>query len=340
MPRSAVGLAILLAFAAVAGCDFTPALNIDTPPHDARAVLRGILVADSLAVVRVSRSADPFVGSPRGQVPTATDAVVTLVRGGISERLVVRSDTCFSQGGVLIYNPETGQSTFPDETYECGAFVGAVPLRPGETVTVRAEVPGLPVAEATVTVPARPDLAATETTAGPDGPRRIEARLPDPTAADRYHLSVLSRYIGFATASCDESGCTATSGVSDSGGFVNPVLLTTTDPVLIANTFPDPDGYNFFAFADDTFGGGTRTVPLSVDPARRLQPGVTEAELAVRLAAISQPLFEAYGQTRAAAVDRDFAFAEPLNGVTNVVGGYGLVGAAAIAEVRLPARSR
>ena len=225
---------------------------------------------------------------------------------------------------------------FVGESYECGAFVGAVPLRPGETVTVCAEVPGLPPAEATVTIPARPDLAATETPTAPDQPRRIEARFPDSPAADRYYLSVLSPFIGFSSSGCDGTVCTDTSGVSPSGGFTYPVLLTTTDPVLIANAIPDSDGYSFFVFADDAFRGGPRTV----DPARRLQPGVTNAELAVRLAAISQPLFEAYGQTRAAAVDRDFAFAEPLNGVTNVVGGYGLVGTAAIAEVRLPARGR
>ena len=332
-------LLALLACAAVAGCDFTPALDIDTPPHEARAVLRGLLVADSLAVVRVSRSADPFTGAPSRQVPTATDATVTLVRAGAPERLVLRPDTCFGDGYTTL-DPVTGESVFVGEAYECGAFVGATPLRPGETVTVRAEVPGLPVAEATVTIPARPDLAATETPTAAGQPRRIEARFPDSPAADRYYLSVLSPFIGFSSSGCDGTVCTDTSGVSPSGGFTYPVLLTTTDPVLIANAIPDSDGYSFFVFADDAFRGGPRTVPFAVDPARRLQPGVTNAELAVRLAAISQPLFEAYGQTRAAAVDRDFAFAEPLNGVTNVVGGYGLVGAAAIAEVRLPARTR
>ena len=91
-------LLALIACVAVAGCDFTPALDIDTPPHEARAVLRGLLVADSLAVVRVSRSADPFTGAPSRQVPTATDATVTLVRAGAPERLVLRPDTCFGDG--------------------------------------------------------------------------------------------------------------------------------------------------------------------------------------------------------------------------------------------------
>ena len=330
-------LVVLAAF--VSGCDFTPALDIETPPHEARTTLRGVLVADSVAVVRVTRSADPFAGVPDGQTPTASDAVVTLRRdGGPPETLVLRPDTCAR--GQSSYNPETGETTLIGP-YECGAFVGAVPLVAGETYVVRAEAPGLPPAEATVTVPTRPDLTADDTTPGPDGPRRLSVWFQDPPGpGDTYHVEALSPLGGFSSSGCVNGVCTDTSGVNVLDGL-SPIALTTADPALVAvDGLPDANGRSSYVFSDEVFDGQPRTVRFEAGTRDAIAAEVADAPLTVRLAALSPALYEAYRQSRATAINRDIPFAEPVSPVSNVVGGYGFVGAAAVAEVRLPGRSR
>lgn len=329
-----VGLAAL-----VAGCDFTPTLDIDTPGHDARAVVRTILTADSVATVRVTRSLDPYANNPAGDVSTAADAAVTLARGnGTTETLVLRPEACPSDGSVE-YDPETRQFVFTSQGTRCGAFVSTRPLAAGETVTLRVLVPGLPPAEATVTVPRRPDLTVSEATVGASGSRLIDLRFSDPPGApDRYYTSVLSPVIGFSSSSCTNNVCTDTSGVRALDRPF-PIPVTTTDPILSVDNVFDSGGRSFFVFTDDTFDGRAQTVRLATRARTgAVQDAIPNAPLTVRLTALSPALYEAYRQSRALAVARDLPFAEPANGTTNVEGGYGFVGAAAVAEVALPAR--
>ena len=332
-------LALALA-ATLAACDFSPTLDIETPGPDARAVVRTVLVADSVAAVRVTRSLDPYASNARFAVPTATDAAVTLVRaGGDAEALVLRPETCRGNGS-FSRDPVTGEVTFTGEQVECGAFVSARPLAPGETVTLRVLVPGLPPAEATVTIPMRPDLSVMESTAGPAGPRLLDLRFADPPGQPtRYYASVGSPVVGFRNTGYINGVFTDSSGVNLLDRPY-PIPVTTTDPILALDGVFDPGGRSFFVFADDTFDGQTRTVRLAT-AARTgaVQDQIANAPLTVTLAAISPALYEAYRQSRALAVARDLPFAEPANGTTNVSGGYGFVGAAAVARVQLPAAS-
>lgn len=333
-------LTLLVALAAlVAGCDFTPTLDIDTPAHDARAVVRTILVADSVAIVRVTRSLDPYASNPDGAVSTAADAVVTLARGdGTTDTLVLRPDGCPSDGSYE-YDPVTGRFVFISQGTRCGAFVGTRPLVPGETVTLRVAVPGLPPAEATVTIPSRPDLAVSEATAGADGPRLLDLRFSDPPAQpNRYYTSVLSPVGGFRSTGCVNGVCTDTSGVNILDRPY-PIPVTTTDPVLSVDNVFDSGGRSFFVFTDDTFDGQARAVRLSTRARTgSVQDAIANAPLTVRLTALTPALYEAYRQSRALAIARDLPFAEPANGTSNVTGGYGFVGAATVSEVVLPAR--
>lgn len=334
-------LLLLAALAvALAGCDFTPTLDIETPTHDARAVVRAILVADSVASVRVSRSFNPYESNSILQVGTAVDAVVTLVRGsGAEERLVLRSATCRGDGGTR-FDPETGQPVFTGEEFECGAFVSSRVLLPGETVTIRALVPERPPAETTVTIPDRPNLTVVEATSGPRGPRLLDLRFSDPPGRlNRYYTSVASPVGGFGGTNCVNNVCTDTSGVRLLRR-PSPIPVTTSDPVLTLDNVFDPGGRAFFVFTDDTFDGQSRSVRLAT-AARTgaVQDQIADAPLTVTLAALSPELYEAYRLSRAVTVSRDLPFAEPANGTTNVSGGYGFVGAATVARVRLPAAS-
>lgn len=334
--RPVAACAGLLAAALLGACDFTPTLDIDTPEHEARTVLRAILAADSVAVVRVGRSWDPYEGRPvssYGQRPETPTARVTLLRDGQPvETLAIRSETCedYSRGNPYTDGPRT---------YECGPYAGSVPVEAGGTYTIRAEVEGLPVAEGTVTVPLRPDVSVEEEAVGADEARRFRIRLRDAAGkGDRYGLSLFSSRIGFRSTECDGDGvCRDTSGVFEADGRY-PLSFETSDPVLLAAAREIPgEGIEFVTVTDETFDGREWAFSIVADPRGRYVKGVADGPLAVQLAALSTEIFDAY-QISHFSLGDDNPFAEPANLPSNVEGGYGIVGAVAVVEVAVPAR--
>ena len=315
-------LAAALAAVLVAGCDFTPALDIDVPQHEARAVISAVLAADSVAVVRVGVSRDPYGTrggyGERSETPTAR---VTLVReGGAAEVLVLRP--CSYEGGF--------------EEPACGAYVGVTPVEAGATYTVRAEVEGVPTAEGTVTVPPRPAATVEETTVG-GGTRTFRVRLEDAAGPSRYGIALLSRRIGSRYRMCEGSVCRDSSSffVTDSW---NRFSFETSNPALIAAAREAPgDGIEFAAFTDETFDGRAFTFTMEADPQRRYVPEVADGPLKVQLAALSASVYDAYQVARFSFGDEN-PFAEPANLPSNVEGGYGVVGAVTLVEVTFSER--
>ncbi|WP_412068818.1 DUF4249 family protein [Rubrivirga sp. IMCC43871] len=94
-------------------------------------------------------------------------------------------------------------------------------------------------------------------------------------------------------------------------------------------------GISFASFPDDTFDGRTKTFTLS--PSDRYAEGYRDGRLRIQIAALSADLYDAYRISYFSGGD-DNPFAEPVNLPTNVVGGYGIVGAVTLAEATFEAR--
>ena len=343
MPRLRLA-ALVLASAlpvALAACDFTPALDIDVPEHEARAVIRAVLAADSVAVVRVGMSEDPYGARRTYNRFDATPAArVTLLReGGVVEVLAVRSLRCedFSREGT--------------PTYECGPYAGTVPVEAGATYTVRVEMDGLPTAEGTVTVPPRPTVTAEEVTAegeptGLPEPRRFRVRIADaPGRGDRYGFGVVRSFESYTTvsATCDKAGVCRDSVTVGTAPYRVALSFRTNDPVLLAATRQVPgDAVELATFTDQTFDGAAFSFEVEIDDFYYgdYDDGafaVDYGPLTVQVAAFSTEVYDAY-QISAFSLGDDNPFAEPANLPSNVEGGYGLVGAVALAEVVFPER--
>ena len=318
-------LAVLAALVAVSACDFTPALDIDLPEHEDRAVVQAVLASDSVATVRVSRSLDPFgntSGSGRGVTPPG--AVVTLFREGRAvEQLRLRSTPCdFSR----------------DLETECGPFVGAVPLAAGATYTVRAQVPGLPAAEGTVTLPRRLSVAVERDPAVDGGPARFRIRLADPPGrGDAYGLALLDGPFRVRTRTCS-----ATSTTCRDTTVLNArrtTLFRSSDPALLASARDldlDDPLFRFAAATDASFDGRTWSpVISSSEYFHDGSHGGASTGLTVQVAGLSADLYRAY-QLSAFGDQGENPFVESVNLPSNVTGGYGLVGAVTLTEVRFP----
>lgn len=330
-PFRTLGAALLLATLA-AGCDFTPTLDIETPAYERGLALRTILVADSVATVRLGESFDPYEGRPdNDRRQETTLGVVTLLRDGQPvEVLTLRPDRCddYRSGP----DPETGLP----QTYPCGAYVGTVPIRAGRTYTVRAEADGWPLAEGTVTVPMRPVVEVVEEAVAAEEERRFRIRLQDPPGrGDRYGLA-LYRYLTEGRARiCDDGGCRDTTYAIENPGF-SSFQFDTNDPVILAAAAETSgSGITFASFTDETFDARTKT--FTITPGARYDEETQNSGMRVQLAALSDDLYAAY-RIDYFSGGEDNPFAEPVNLPTNVVGGYGLVGAVALAEATFAPR--
>ncbi|PAP75239.1 DUF4249 domain-containing protein [Rubrivirga marina] len=332
------GVALLFALFAVAGCDFTPALDIETPPYEAGLVVRSVLVADSVALVRVGESWDPYEGRDLrnyqyGSSQQASgDAVVTLFRDGqFVERLALRPDSCEAYG--LPPDPETGFAP----TFPCGPYAGTVPIEAGATYTIRAEAEGLPPAEGTVTVPRRPTLAVVEEPTAPNADRRLRVTIGDPGGpGDLYGLSLLRSTVSTRSTTCVNGVCTDSTYVirRDSRALTS---FDTSDPVVLAAAREVANsGISIATFPDETFDG--RSKSFVITPSSNYAQEDTDGALVVQLAALSGDVYDIY-QIVSFSGGGDNPFAEPINLPSNVEGGYGLVGALALAEVALPPRA-
>ena len=321
--------------------------------HEPAVVLRAVLTDGRPALVRVSVSRDPYAeperaASYQGQ-PTRLDGRVTLTRaGGAAEALVPQLLTCYARRRTAC-DPETGRTVEVEAVgaFECGRYEGRARVEAGATYTLRAEVPGLPPAEATVTVPPRPDLAvedrggagaqpagAQPAGAQPAGAGRLLAvRLRDTPGPSRYGLTVLHEVDRFRTSACRVGGARDTVVVLREP-WLSRTPFATDDPFLTGAARAAGGALDFVSFDDATFAGGEKTFTLAAPPPTAF--GATGA-VRVEVAALSEELFEAY-QITAFALDPDNPFAEPIDLPSNVVGGYGRVGAVATAHVTVPVR--
>ena len=330
----ALGAALLLAVA-VAGCDFTPTLDVDTPDYAPGLVLRSILVADSVATVRVGESFDPYEGSVspnRNSREETLDAVVTLLRDGQPvERLMLGADSCEAYGRPP--DPETGLPPY----YACGPYVGTVRIEAGATYTIRAEAEGLPPVEATVTVPRRPAVEVVEEPAAFEEARRFRIRIADPPGAgDLYGVSLLRSTLTVRSTTCENNVCTDSTYVVRTDGR-GQTSYETSDPVILAASREVAgSGVALATFTDETFEGREKAFTITPSPAYTRDD--TDGRLTIQVAALSPNAYDLY-QIVAFSGGSDNPFVEPINLPSNVEGGYGLVGAAALAEVTFEART-
>ena len=333
MPRPLLLAAVLAATAltACAGCDFQPTLDIETPAFDGGLTLNTVLFADSTVQLRISRARDPY-----GTQTTSTgsfgfapvnDATVTISRDGSPpEPLPFVSRTC--TGG----DPRTGEPVGG----ECGRYESATPILAGTAVVIRAEAPGTPPAEARVRVPER---AAVTATVEPGPVRenlptdRVTLRIQDaPGLGQWYGLDVLQSFAYTGTGTfCDPAGCRDSTFTS---GYTGQTSFTTADPILLAGLRGIPGTNTFVTFSDRLFDGQERAFTIE-----SLRYPTTENQTAsrrtVRVIAFDRPIVEAYEQAYFS-LGEENPFQQPTDPVSNVSGGYGLVGAAAITEIGLP----
>lgn len=336
LSRSFASAALALLAVTVAGCDFTPALDIDLPDHEPGTVINAVLAADSVASVRVGVSTDPYVDDYENSYrfsETNPAAVVTLLRDGqLVERLRLRREACQR------YDRRTGTEI----DYECGLFVGAMPLEMGRRYTIRAEQPGMPVAEGTVTLPLRPALAVEEEATAEGADRRFRVRVADPSGrGNRYGVAlILGPYRETGTV-CDyrvnPPVCTDTTFVRR-----QPVYFSSSDPAILAAARDFDLNDTFFRFisvTDDSFDGQTWAFSMSSGGSYGYGYGYETdggpPPLTVQIAALSDDVFGAYQIATFGGQDEENPFLEPANLPSNVTGGYGLVGGLALAEVTL-----
>ena len=322
---------VLLAAVSLAACDFAPTLDIATPAFDDGLVLNTVLFADSTARVRVTRARDPY-----GAQTTTTGyfgfevepgATVTLTRdGGPPEALAFVSRQCV-QG----YDYTTNEPV----QVECGFYASAAPVAGGAAYTLRAAVPGRPAVEASVRVPARVPVAATREDGTPvDGQRtdRITLRFRDPPGdANSYGLDALLAVESTQFQYCDNRGCRDSTYTYR---YVGQTSFTTVDPILLAGLRGIPGGSSFVTFTDRLFDGQERAFTIEARVYDTGPDGSSTTRRSVRLIAFDRPLVEAYEQAYFS-LGLDNPFQEPFDPTSNVRGGYGLVGAAAITEVDL-----
>ena len=330
-------LAALLA--GVLGCDFTPTFNVPLPDFEPALTINGTLVADSTVEVRVTVATDPY-GPDRYDdlFPVPDGAVVTLLQGGaVPKRLSLRSETCRRSLGWPEY-----------ESYECGAFVADAVVEAGATVTVRASAPGFPDAEATVAVPrhvpASVVIGPSVERPLPNDGKRLDTDLTvsfrDPPGPQRYGLLVVGEpYTNtYVVTTCDDDRTWTSCRDSTVEQRIDPATVgyTTSDPVLLAGARTVPStGTRFISFTDETFDGQARTFALRAQQFWYPSYSTDEPEppVGVWLVAADPTTFGAY-QIAWFSGGEGNPFAEPVDLPSNVVGGYGLLGAVAITEAR------
>lgn len=344
-------LAVALALAAsLAACDFTPALDIDTPEFAPALTINGVLAADSTVEVSITAAADPY-----GLTPVARDSSggpFTVIRGSDESRFVVPNGLTAeiwrdgTRLGALrrISRPcsDDGRPDVPT----CETMVSDVVTEAGGRYTVRTQAPGFPLAEATVTVPTRPVASVTggaSRTVGPRTDTDLTVTFQDPPGlGQRYALMVVTDSFttrGRTYTGCDESGCVVVRDTTFKR-FSNrsPVGYTTSNPILLAGARTIPSsGTDFITFTDESFDGQTRAFSVR---AQQFDYAAAEDRQIAPLAgawvvSIDAATFGAY-QIAWFSLGEGNPFREPTRLPSNVIGGYGILGAVTITEARLP----
>ncbi|MEM0963159.1 MAG: DUF4249 domain-containing protein [Bacteroidota bacterium] len=331
-------LALLAVAAGTLGaCDFTPTLDIPLPDFEPALTINGTLVADSAATVRVTMADDPYapagVYEPRFEVPSGT--VVELLREE-SPVAVFRLDSKTCEG----YNPYSSAR----QTYECGSFVSDVVIEAGATYTVRASAPGLPDAEATVTVPRRVPVTvyigeSAESPLANEGKRldtNVSLTIDDLGGQQQYGLLVVREPFTteYTVQVCDDNRSPCRDSVVVQRFEPATVGYTTTDPVLLAGARTVPStGVGFISFTDETFNGDRRTFDVRAQQFwyPSYQTDEPDPPIGVWLVAADPTTFGAY-QIAWFSGGEGNPFAEPVDLPSNVTGGYGILGAYAITK--------
>lgn len=326
----------LVAVLALAACDLSPTVDVDTPAFEERLAIRSVLTLGQRPSVRVGLARDPFAVAMAGEIrPTPVDVAVTLWRDGeLVETLPLRSQTCYEQSSGRC-NAETGEyESERSGPYECGDYRGDLPIEPGR-LTLRAARPGFPTAEAVVVVPEAPDGTFEGRTDGAGYAFDLSVRDSDPEPGTAFGVSLLREYDAYAASYCAVGGVRDTTIV-----LTQPAAYTTTfgtdDPTLRAAA-ADLDGtFNLIVFDDATFQNGdghfSMRAPLEGTTVRR-----TTGRFTLQIARLS-PVLYAYLRETVFPLDAPTPFDEPANLPSNVTGGYGHVGAIATREILADAR--
>ena len=329
--RQLVGLACVVL---ASGCDFTPVLDIPLPEHEQRVVLQSILVADSTVAIHVSLSEDPYRNVHDQQAYEDTQkrlaaATVELVQNGqVVERL--SRPLCRD----FLGRPESypGEEPFGEDE-RCGPYKSEARTEAGGTYTLRVRVEGAPEASATATVPERVEVSEVEAV----GEERVAFRLRDPVGLGHHYALQLSPVVytyentySYGCGPPDYQGCRDTTVVERSSF---PQSFRTRDPFLItAARAPGDEFLDLVAFDDQTFDGTQRTFTLEPNGIAR-GDGMSDNQL--WLISLDANSYDAY-QAAYFSLGDDNPFEEPSNLPSNVVNGYGIVGAATIHARALP----
>lgn len=314
----------LLVAGIATGCDFTPTLDIPLPEPERAVAIQSILIADSTVSVFVGPTQDPYgrsVFSP-SRFHLLADATVELMEDGkLVERLTVRPGNC------------TPYRDVPEISEACGAFVSQARVRVGGRYTIRVRADSYPEAYATVTVPGRARLAGAVQREG----EIVSFTLRDPEGAgENYAIQFRPRRYRYeqnrSLQNPDGTYRGDTTVVIEGVGIPS---FQTRDPLLVAAAGVVPDDYIRSAVFDDKgFDGMDHTFVVSafagwMAPELEADPG------ALWVIRLDSTLYSTYKAT-SAVLGGDNPFAEPANLPSNVIGGYGLVGAATVAEFELP----
>jgi len=313
--------------ALASGCDFTPVLDIPLPEHEPGLVVQSILFADSTVSVFVGLSVDAYnrrdpleAQSPSRLLVGAT--VELLEEESLVDRLSVRPGVC------------DRRDDMPEITDECGLFVSDTVARIGRSYTVRVRADGFEEAFATVRVPKRAEVVGAVGRDGSD----VSFTLRDPEGLGQsYAIRFRQRAYRseYTRPVRNEDGSLAGRDTTIIRTGMSTPGFTTTDPFLIAAARVIPDSYALYAAFDDTgFDGQQHTFSISAFD------GTTHPELlpdpgALWVLTLDPTLYKANKVTSFSLGD-DSPFEEPGNLPSNVIGGYGLVGAATVTEYELP----
>ena len=344
--RQLVGLVAVLVLAV--GCDFTPVLDIPLPDHEKRIVMHAVLIADSTVSARVGVSENPYTNRDAEQYEESrrllATATVELVQNGQVVEMLTRA-LCVD----YIDQPEPypGENPFQDDE-RCGPFISETQTLAGSMYTLRARMEGLPEATATVTIPQRVEVSDVEAV----GESRLSFSLRDPAGLGEHYalqLSPISFEYENTYQICQppdyRTGCRDTTVVER---YSNSRRFSTNDPFLLASArVPGTEPVTLIAFDDRTFDGTERAFTL--EPEQFYRPGRFNlhgsgveqnqaSEDVLWIVALDAKMYDAYQATYFSLGD-DNPFEEPSNLPSNVVDGYGLVGAATIHARALPESS-
>jgi hypothetical protein len=282
-------------------------LEFDGEDLQPRLVLNGMVEADSLPVVQLSRSRGVIDPAPTDDV---TNGTVTLFDG-------------------------SGNAVGALQHVGAGRYQGTVPVPAGVLLTVRAEAPGLGSVEASDRVPvAAPSFqwdTVTVANSDPDagfGNAALEfiITLTDPTSENDHYLieAIIGQRYSLLQGFDPNTGELLVDTILLEDPTWEPVTFSSADQVLL-NEDPGGPGTTraFFAqgvFSDDLFNGNVRQLRLRTEYVFR------PATIILRIAAISEAAYKYYSTRSRYAFAEGDPFAEPVQVFTNVSGGLGIWG--------------